>query len=109
MDENGSKPATKEDLAMLKGEILEAMAEAMAKQRQEFLEALVKEREELLEAIDDRETRLLKAFYTWAEAAQKHSADLDRSDSSLRERMGSLEVRVTEVEKRLNMPPASQS
>ena len=105
MDENGSKPATKEDLAKLKGEILEAMG----KQRQEFLEALARQREELLEAIDDRETRLLKAFYTWAEAAQKHSADLDRSDSSLRERMGSLEGRVTEVEKRLNMPPASQS
>ena len=92
MGENGRKPATKEDLAELEKRLLGALA---------------KQREELLEAIDDRETRLLKAFYTWAEAAQKHSVDLDRSDSSMRERMASLEGRITEVEKRLNMPPAS--
>ena len=57
MNDNGSKPATRNDLAKLK--------------------------EELLEAIHDSETRLLKAFYAYAESAQKHFVDLDQSAFSL--------------------------
>ena len=79
MSKNGATPATKEDVAKL---------------REELLGAIGTQREELLEAIHDSETRLLKAFYTYAESAQKHSLDLDRSDSSLRDRLGSLETRL---------------
>jgi hypothetical protein len=66
MSKNGATPATKGDLTKL--------------------------REELLEALHDTKTRLHKAFYIYAESAQKHSLDLDRSDSSLRDRLGSLET-----------------
>ena len=65
------------------------------------------QREGLLEAIHDSETRLLKAFYIYAESSQKHFADLDQSSFSLRDRLGSLENRIVEVEKRLNMPSRS--
>jgi hypothetical protein len=81
MSKNGATPATKDDLAKL--------------------------REELLEAIHDGETRVLKALYGYAESAQKHSLELDRADFSLRERLGSLETRLVEVEKRLNIPPTA--
>ena len=55
MSKNGATPATKEDVAKL---------------REELLGAIGTQREELLEAIHDSETRLLKAFYTYAESAQ---------------------------------------
>ena len=84
---NEAEPATKADL-------------------KEGLDGL---RAELLQAIHDMETRILKAFYAYTEATQKHLADLDRSDGSMRDRMGTLEVRITEIEKRLNIPPTPTS
>jgi hypothetical protein len=66
MSTNGNTPATKADLAKLKAEIVEAMHEA----------------------VHDSETRLLKAFYTYAEGSHKHMLDLDKSDSSIRDRLG---------------------
>ena len=76
--DNGRQPATKKDLLDLE--------------------------QKFVEAIHDSETKLLRAFYSYAEAAQKHFNDLDRSDSSLRERLGTCETRITEIEKRLNKP-----
>ena len=84
---NEAEPATKADL-------------------KEGLDGL---RAELLQAIHDMETRILKAFYAYTEATQKHLADLDRSDGSMRDRMGALEVRITEIEKRINFPPTPTS
>ena len=78
---NVSSPATKQDLADLK--------------------------EELLEAMHDIETHLLKGFYGYTESTQKHLNELDRSDGSLRERLGTLENRVIDIEKRLNFPPSN--
>ena len=103
MKDNGAKPATREDLVKLRGELLGAMG----KQREELLEALGQQREELLEAVHDGETRLLRAFYAYGEAAQKHFGDLDRSDFSIRERLEALETRVFQVEKRLDLPSGS--
>ena len=84
---NEAEPATKADL-------------------KEGLDGL---RAELLQAIHEMETRILKAFYAYTEATQKHLADLDRSDGSMRDRMGALEVRITEIEKRINFPPTPTS
>ncbi len=78
--DNGRQPATKKDLLELE--------------------------ERLTESLHDTETKLLRAFYSFAEATQKHFTDLDRSDSSLRERLGTCETRITEIEKRLNKPGA---
>ncbi len=82
--DNGRQPATKKDLLEL----------------EERLE------KRFTEALHDTETKLLRAFYSFAEATQKHFIDLDRSDSSLRERLGTCENRITEIEKRLNKPGA---
>ncbi len=88
---NGQKPATKQDLANLKGELTQDLADL---------------RDELREAIHDSETRLLKAFYNYVDGAQLRFADLDGSDASLRDRLEGSENRIFEVEKRLNRPPA---
>ena len=79
--ENGQKPATKADLNDL--------------------------RDELIEVIRDTETKLLRAFYNFAESNQKRLSEVERTDLGILERLGTIERRVTEVEKRLNMPPTS--
>jgi len=54
--------------------------------------------------IHESETRLLNAFYGFAEGTSQHFKQLDAADAGLTDRMTSLETRVLEIEKRLNMP-----
>lgn len=63
--------------------------------------------ESLREQIRDTETKLLTAFYDFAKANQQRLSELEGSDAALKRRIGSLEDRLLEVEKRLNMPPAA--
>jgi len=78
---NGHQPATKADLAELEGS----------------LSAVVR----------DSETKLLTAFYEFAKANQRRLSELEGSDATLKLRVGSIEDRLLEVEKRLNIPPAA--
>jgi chromosome segregation ATPase len=64
-------------------------------------------RDELSEAIHDTETKLLKAFYGFAESNEKRHVESERATNGLRERLATIEHRLTEVEKRLNFPQAS--
>ena len=59
------------------------------------------------EIVRDSETRLLNAFYTFAESNQKRPTENERDSSGLKDRLAIVESRLTEVEKRLNMPPAA--
>lgn len=94
MSANGETPATKDDLAKLRDELLAADTRL----KEELLEAMSK-------LVYDAETHLLNAFYGFAESNRKHLAELDREDGSLRERLNVVEARVFEIEKRLNFPP----
>ena len=94
--ENGKEPATKADLNALREELLEAIQESKSGLR-----------EELLEAIHDTETKLLRAFYNFAETNQKRLTEVERADLVIVERLAMMERRITEVEKRLNMPPTA--
>ncbi len=112
---NGNHAASKQDLAELERRLTKATVElesrltkAMAEMNAQLTKAMTEQEERLQEAIHDGETRLLKAFYSYAEAAQKHFVDLERSDLSLRERLGIMDARITELERRLNMPPPRQ-
>jgi predicted nucleic acid-binding Zn-ribbon protein len=78
---NGQHPATKSDLEALESR--------------------------LTAAIRDSETRLLTAFYDFARANQHRLSELEGSDATLKRRIGSIEDRLLEVEKRLNLPPAA--
>jgi hypothetical protein len=82
---NDDAPATKADLNRLERRITEAIAES----------------------IHDSETRLLKAFYTFAESNQQRLSQVEGNTTAVIARLATLESRIIEVEKRLNMPPAA--
>jgi chromosome segregation ATPase len=84
--ENGNEPATKADLAHLRAEMNHQY-------------------DDLKETLRDSETRLLQAFYGYAESNRKRIGQVEAETAILASRMGTLEERLLEVEKRLNMPP----
>lgn len=61
--------------------------------------------QDLNETIRDVETKLLKAFYSFGESNNKRVMELEGNEAAIRSRLGTLEDRLLEVEKRLNMPP----
>lgn len=82
------EPATKEDIEQLRSEMGHI-------------------HHDLVERITDGETRLLKAFYNFAEGNTKHLSQIDGNVAIFLNRLGSLETRVLDLEKRLNIPPAA--
>lgn len=64
-------------------------------------------REELIETIHDSQTALLRAFYGFTQTVQDRFTEQDQSDVSLKRRIGTLESRILEIEKRLNIPPSA--
>ena len=62
---------------------------------------------DLAERISDSETRLLKAFYDFAQSNQKRLTEIETNEASMRSRLATIEDRLLQVEKRLNMPPAA--
>ena len=105
--ENGQEPATKHDLAELKAEFKQDFAELKADLKQDI--AMVRSEmqhthDDLKEAMRDMQTELLKAFYSFAESDQARLTQTERESSSLKERMGILERRLTEVERKVNFP-----
>ena len=78
---------------------MEGFRQGMEDLRRELLE-------HVSETVQNVETNLLKAFYHFAETHHQHHGQLDRDNSSIRARMQTLEARILEIEKRLNMPPA---
>jgi hypothetical protein len=59
---------------------------------------------ELADRINDSETRLLKAFYAFADCNNNRIQAIEESDAETRRRLGSIETRLLEVERRLNIP-----
>ncbi len=96
--------ATKEDIAELRSE-LHLTADNL-RDRMEKLEERMDERfENLEEKIRDSQTELLRAFYGFTETIRQRFQGQDQTEASLKQRIGTLESRVLEIEKRLNMPP----
>ena len=91
--EDRNMPATKADLAALNERV-----EILRAEMQHSLQ-------DLNETIRDVETKLLKAFYGFAESNNKRVIQIESDQAAIRSRLGTLEDRVLEVEKRLNMPP----
>jgi hypothetical protein len=63
--------------------------------------------DDLKETIRDSETKLLKAFYSFADSDQQRLALVEGNTNVVIVRPATLETRLLEVEKRLNMPPAA--
>ncbi len=99
--ENGHEPATKQDLAAVKQDIIAEVKQDIAMVRSEMQHT----HDSLIERMAGSETKLLKAFYTFADSNQVRLAEVESESAALRKRLGVVESRVTDLEKRLNMPP----
>jgi len=60
---------------------------------------------DVLEAVRDIETKLLNAFYGYAKSNDARVLQGKANETVLRNRMSTVESRLTEVERRLNIPP----
>jgi len=55
----------------------------------------------------DVQTELLRAFYSYAQSADTKLKEGEIADFTIRQRVTTVESRLTEIEKRLNLPPAA--
>jgi hypothetical protein len=102
---NGNDPATKADLQALEQRLEEKMG-AVEQRFEGKLDATEQRlRDHVGEVVRDSETRLLQAFYSYAEANNKRVGQLEMNDLGVVTRLGTLENRVLDIEKRLNIPP----
>ena len=113
MDDSNA-PATKADLAATKAALTADLAagldalETRLNERHEILRSEMQHMHDaLVERIADGETRLLQAFYTFAQSNQHRFTQVEGNTNALGARVATLETRLLEVEKRLNMPPAA--
>ena len=87
--ENGSQPATKQDIA-------EVRAEMKAMEGR------------LIRAFRLSQTELLKAFYNFTESNRQRVSQVEENQSSLITRVGALEDRMTDLRLRIITPPRTQ-
>ncbi|HXB66747.1 MAG TPA: hypothetical protein VNY05_00775 [Candidatus Acidoferrales bacterium] len=83
--DNGNEPATRQDIAEIRIE-MKAMEDR------------------LIEAFRDSQTELLKAFYSFTESNRHRVTQLEGNQGALITRVGTLEDRMTELERRVIFP-----
>jgi phage shock protein A len=99
MADDQTAPATKGDIADLRSDLHRS-----ADQLRERIENL---ESRLEEAIRDSQTEILKSIYGFTQTVQNRFQEMDQTEATLKRRMTTLEGRMLEVEKRLNIPPAA--
>jgi len=77
-----------------------ALKQDMEQLRSEFHHGF----DDLKGAMRDGQTEILKAFYSLAESNQARLTETERESSALKERIGILERRLTDVERKVNFP-----
>lgn len=94
-------PATKSDFAAFSEELRQDIMDlklAVNTRIQDFEQRLEQQ-------LGDVATRLVTTIFQLAEALQSRLTDVERSDANMKHRLAMLEERLTELEKRLNLPP----
>ena len=108
--EDRNAPATKGDIADLEQKVEQKFEQARSETNQQ-IEQLRSEMNhgyrDIVERISDSETRLLRAFYDFATSNQKRMTEIEANEALMRSRLATIEDRILQVEKRLNMPPAA--
>lgn len=97
---NGHEPATKADLEELREELRADLKENVAMLRSEFQHGF----DDLKETLRDTQTELLKAFYSFATTNQQRLTQLEGNEAAVVARLGTLEARVTDLERKINFP-----
>jgi len=96
-----AEKATKSDLQQVRLELAEKATKSDLLALQESLT------DSLTETMRDVQTELLKAFYSFAKSTEAKLSDSEISDHLIRQRVSAVESRITEIERRLNLPPAA--
>jgi hypothetical protein len=97
MEFDRNAPATKGDLTD---------REARINERYEMLRAEVQPGyNDLRESFRDSQTGLLTAFYSFAQSNNKRFAELEGNEAAIRNRLGTIEDRLMELERRVMTPP----
>ena len=60
--------------------------------------------ERLTEVMRDIQTEMLKAFYSFTESNHARVTDNERESAALKDRLGILEKRITDLERKVNFP-----
>jgi len=115
MAEDFNAPATKGDIQQLRDEMrnfatktdLERFATKEDLKSFSTKDDLQDLRDGLIEQMRDIQTELLQAFYGYTTTTDAKLKESAVADMALRERLTAVESRVTEIEKRLNQPPAA--
>ena len=92
------------DTPATKGDIQDALTalETTLETRETVLETRIVER--LTETIRDAQTELLKAFYGYADSNRKRVVQVEGNQGALIDRVGTLEDRITALERKVNFP-----
>jgi hypothetical protein len=107
MEIDRKAPATKGDIVDLDVRI-EDLDQRVADldQRIEMLRTEVQHGyNDLREAIRDTQTEVLRAFYSFAQTHSKRFGELEVNEAAIRSRLGTIEDRLLELERRVNTPP----
>ena len=111
---NPQDPATKSDLQLVKSDLqsmkselksdLQSLEGRMQTQHDMMRSEMHHVSDDLKEVVRDSKTEMLKAFYSFAQSNSKRVVELEGNEAALRGRLGIIEDRLLEVEKRLNIP-----
>ena len=95
--ENGHDPATKQDVSELRTDLKQDVEQV----RSEFQHGF----DDLKETMRDVQTELLTAFHSFAQSTDAKLKETELADIMLRQRLTAVESRLTEIERRINLPP----
>src|ERR1035438_9894936 len=105
------KPMDTNGQAVTKTDLNAGLQDLEARLKSHFAGQLDASEQRMLDKVSDivrdAETRILQAFYGFTESSKKRMGQMEVSDAVLVSRLGTLEDRLTEVEKRLNIPPSA--
>jgi hypothetical protein len=105
MIDPNQQPATKQDLLDLQTQL---QAQFQAQLQAQLTAAM----DSMREFVRDVETHMLTAFHDWSQIntvrIRKLEADVSNTDAAAGVRLDSLEKRVTNLEKKMGLPPHAQ-
>ena len=105
--DNSHEPATKQDLAGVRQGLKQDLADVRQELKQDITilrSEMNHQFDDLKETFRDSQTELLKAFYSFTESNRHRVGQVETSQAALITRIGVLEDRILEIERKVNFP-----